>query len=500
MGRRLIRLGAAGQRSPKLRSATGATVEHRPPATSLEEKSSALAGLPRLPFHSLQIRASNREAPAPREGLPPRLKAGIEALSGVSMDGVKIRYNSPHPARLDALAFARGREIHLAAGEERHLPHEAWHLAQQAQGRVKADARLGGVPLNEDDSLEREADVMGSRAAGLAPSARGAAVPKPTVADRLPSAGGLDAQPVQARGSRSRRRKRWQAVREGRPKPHVKRSEPELNLAPLGDKHVTVYRVEHDAKPAILSPSDERLKSSTGEKVPQAPVYSKVVTPRMRKPTQNLKTDEVPDAVHWVSLNTPARAIANWRQRVGNQLAAHDPKGGPRTLPADKMPKLKSFKIPSQVAKRIQQEAVLEHQAAASPGAPINSDQNYAPNQFGLNKDRFEAIARHAVKNSYMEYDQSDLATLQSIHGSGKSADDHHRKDEYPAELRKQLKVRRSRGSGKRNAQKWRQPDTYDRSKDPFERREDDRDLDPEARSYLWPNRRRTLADFFPQD
>ena len=101
-----------------------------------------------------------------RTGLPDRTKAGLEALSGLSMDHVRVHYNSPQPAQLNAHAFARGGDIHLAPGQEAHLPHEAWHVVQQAQGRVKASTQLQrGVAINDDPHLEHEADVMGARAA-----------------------------------------------------------------------------------------------------------------------------------------------------------------------------------------------------------------------------------------------------------------------------------------------------------------------------------------------
>jgi hypothetical protein len=103
--------------------------------------------------------------PANRTGLPDRLKAGVEALSGVSMDRVKVHYNSARPAQFSARAYAQGTDIHLAPGQERHLPHEAWHVAQQAQSRVRPTARVaGGLPINDDAGLEREADIMGARA------------------------------------------------------------------------------------------------------------------------------------------------------------------------------------------------------------------------------------------------------------------------------------------------------------------------------------------------
>lgn len=115
-----------------------------------------------------------------RTGLPDQLKAGIESLSGMRMDHVRVHYNSAQPAQMQAHAYAQGSEIHVGPGQEKHLPHEAWHVVQQAQGRVRPTVQLhGGARVNDNAGLEREADVMGSRAArggqsgaGLIPSQR----------------------------------------------------------------------------------------------------------------------------------------------------------------------------------------------------------------------------------------------------------------------------------------------------------------------------------------
>ncbi|MFZ6760347.1 DUF4157 domain-containing protein [Undibacterium sp. Ji50W] len=102
---------------------------------------------------------------AQANGLPVQLKAGIEALSGMRMDHVRVHYNSPRPAQLKAHAFAQGNAIHLAPGQERHLPHEAWHVVQQAQGRVRPTLKIKqGVAVNDDVGLEQEADAMGAKA------------------------------------------------------------------------------------------------------------------------------------------------------------------------------------------------------------------------------------------------------------------------------------------------------------------------------------------------
>jgi len=98
-------------------------------------------------------------------GLPDNLKSGIESLSGHSMDDVNVHYNSSKPAQLNAHAFAQGTDIHLASGAEQHLPHEAWHVVQQKQGRVQPTRQMKGkIDINDNEGLEREADVMGERA------------------------------------------------------------------------------------------------------------------------------------------------------------------------------------------------------------------------------------------------------------------------------------------------------------------------------------------------
>jgi len=81
-------------------------------------------------------------------GLPDNLTSGIESLSGMSMDHVKVHYHSAKPVQLNAHAYAQGSEIHVAPGQERHLAHEAWHVVQQARGRVKPTMQMRqGVPL-----------------------------------------------------------------------------------------------------------------------------------------------------------------------------------------------------------------------------------------------------------------------------------------------------------------------------------------------------------------
>lgn len=93
-------------------------------------------------------------------GLPPGLRTGLEALSGMDLSRIRVHRNSSEPARLNALAYTRGQNIHLGPGQEKYLPHEGWHAVQQMQGRVNPIFRVGNVDINDDRNLESEADRM----------------------------------------------------------------------------------------------------------------------------------------------------------------------------------------------------------------------------------------------------------------------------------------------------------------------------------------------------
>ncbi len=121
--------------------------------------------LPAQPkFNNTAQLANADEARPNNTGLPDNLKTGIESLSGQSMDDVKVHYQSDKPAQLNAHAYAQGTDIHIAPGQEQHLPHEAWHVVQQKQGRVEPTMQLHDVAINDDSALEKEADTMGARA------------------------------------------------------------------------------------------------------------------------------------------------------------------------------------------------------------------------------------------------------------------------------------------------------------------------------------------------
>jgi len=144
-------------------------VGNRPVAQRMQMQRLAGAVPPGGPETGPEGQPQHRSAPN-RTGMPGGLKAGVEALSGMSMDHVNVHYNSAQPAKISALAYAQGRDIHVGPGQEKHLPHEAWHVVQQAQGRVRPTTQLEtGVSVNDDKSLELEADRMGHAAMRAAP-------------------------------------------------------------------------------------------------------------------------------------------------------------------------------------------------------------------------------------------------------------------------------------------------------------------------------------------
>ncbi len=98
---------------------------------------------------------SNTQGNDPLTGFPNLLKAGFTAM-GHDINPT-VHYNSNKPAQLNAFAYAQGNDIHLGAGQERYLPHEAWHVLQQRQGRVASTAQFFGqenrqTPLNLGES------------------------------------------------------------------------------------------------------------------------------------------------------------------------------------------------------------------------------------------------------------------------------------------------------------------------------------------------------------
>ncbi len=149
-------------RQAEKKGTAGKTDTRRPPV----QAERALNSTPRVTAeaerHAALFGPALQRRPIP--GMPKALQTGVEALSGVSLEGVRVHNHSNEPASIGALAYARDPDIHLGPGAERHLPHEAWHIVQQRQGRVSATGRVAGQAVNDSPALEAEASRMGAAA------------------------------------------------------------------------------------------------------------------------------------------------------------------------------------------------------------------------------------------------------------------------------------------------------------------------------------------------
>ena len=66
-------------------------------------------------------------------------------------DGQSVGSPKIQQARASAgRRFAQDSDIHLDPGQEQYLPHEAWHLLQQAQAQVKPTTQREGVSINDN--------------------------------------------------------------------------------------------------------------------------------------------------------------------------------------------------------------------------------------------------------------------------------------------------------------------------------------------------------------
>jgi Domain of unknown function (DUF4157) len=122
---------------------------------------------------TFQLKTSESPAAPPTQlkqaqgGMPADLVSGFAASTGHDLSNVNVVRNSSKPAEVGALAFAQGNDIHLGAGQDQHLAHEAAHIVQQREGRVQPTTQVGGKPVNDSPALEGEADRMGAKAAQM---------------------------------------------------------------------------------------------------------------------------------------------------------------------------------------------------------------------------------------------------------------------------------------------------------------------------------------------
>jgi hypothetical protein len=106
--------------------------------------------------------------------MPDALKTGMETSFNRDFSHVRVHTNSSKAPEVGALAYTQGSDVHFAPGQFRPnssqgrqlIGHELAHVVQQGDGRVSPTTQVNGMPVNDNPSLEKEADILGSRAAG----------------------------------------------------------------------------------------------------------------------------------------------------------------------------------------------------------------------------------------------------------------------------------------------------------------------------------------------
>ncbi|MGA9364162.1 MAG: DUF4157 domain-containing protein [Bacteroidota bacterium] len=110
-------------------------------------------------------------------GMPASVRSKMEHTLGADFSDVRVHSESSRAAELGATAFTQGDDIYAARdtwtpettrGQE-ILGHELVHVMQQRAGRVGTTLQMNGTHLNDEPTLEREADVLGRFAARSSP-------------------------------------------------------------------------------------------------------------------------------------------------------------------------------------------------------------------------------------------------------------------------------------------------------------------------------------------
>ena len=104
----------------------------------------------------------------------------MEQSLGADFSEVSVHQNSPKATSIGAYAYTQGNDVHFAPGQfnpetskgQELLGHELAHVVQQREGRVQPTTQANGLPVNDSEVLESEADQLGAKAAHALPVIR----------------------------------------------------------------------------------------------------------------------------------------------------------------------------------------------------------------------------------------------------------------------------------------------------------------------------------------
>ena len=114
-----------------------------------------------------------RDAEPNKTGMPDGVKQKMESSLGADFSSVRVETESASATNVGALAYTQGESVHFAPGQfkpdtssgQQLIGHELTHVVQQREGRVKANTEVNGMAVNDNPSLEREAESKGRAAA-----------------------------------------------------------------------------------------------------------------------------------------------------------------------------------------------------------------------------------------------------------------------------------------------------------------------------------------------
>ncbi len=122
-----------------------------------------LAEIGRVPSASQQATVQRQELEEDKECLQCTTPEAVQRKPEPEEDG-----EEPVQRKFTDEYVQYKSDIHIAPGQEKYIPHEAWHVVQQKQGRVKPTMQMkGGVNVNDGGGLEKEADLMGEKALNM---------------------------------------------------------------------------------------------------------------------------------------------------------------------------------------------------------------------------------------------------------------------------------------------------------------------------------------------
>jgi hypothetical protein len=101
-----------------------------------------------------------------KTGISDELKTDMEDHFNTDFSNVRVHTESSKAGEVGALAYTQGTEMYFAPGQfqpgtsrgKQLLGHELTHVVQQREGRVTPTGQIDGTLINNDPTLEKEAD------------------------------------------------------------------------------------------------------------------------------------------------------------------------------------------------------------------------------------------------------------------------------------------------------------------------------------------------------